>query len=251
MTNPFSLSARFYNHLYSDKDYKEEAEYILTLVSELMSNERLNILEFGSGTGIHSSHFGSQGHRVHGLEISKEMLASCCLTHPNVTYEHFDISQPYISTLSYDIVLSLFHVINYQTSIEALLQVFQNAYNSLRPGGLFIFDSWFTPGVHTDPPAVRSKVVKTSSGSTIKRIAKPTTDTVNSIVNIEFTFFEDDAERALPHNQSENHKLKHLSLTEVELLSRLSGFELVACEEWFTRLELSPSTWYATFTLKK
>ena len=57
----------------------------------------------------------------------------------------------------FDALLSLFHVISYQTTNKKLLGVFQNAKNHLKKGGLFIFDVWYSCAVNSIKPSTRVK----------------------------------------------------------------------------------------------
>lgn len=49
----FADYARYYDLLYRDKDYKAEAEYVARLIRKFHPATQ-NILELGSGTGIHA-----------------------------------------------------------------------------------------------------------------------------------------------------------------------------------------------------
>ena len=43
-------------------------------------------------------------------------------------------------------MISLFHVMSYQTDNNDILSAFQSARNALNIGGIFIFDVWYGPG---------------------------------------------------------------------------------------------------------
>jgi len=68
----FSDYARYYDLLYRDKDYVAEAEYVAGLIHKFHSSTR-NILELGSGTGIHASLLAEEGFTVPGIERSPEI----------------------------------------------------------------------------------------------------------------------------------------------------------------------------------
>ena len=52
----FKAYSRYYNLLYSDKDYESESKYIMYLLKRNGVTQG-NILEFGSGTGKHGRLF--------------------------------------------------------------------------------------------------------------------------------------------------------------------------------------------------
>ena len=58
---------------------------------------------------------------------------------------------------TYDVVLSLFHVMSYQITNKQLKDVFENAAAHLNKDGLFIFDFWYSPAVYAQKPSVRVK----------------------------------------------------------------------------------------------
>jgi hypothetical protein len=63
MKQNFSEYSKYYNLLYKDKDYQSEFGYINRLLNEVLPNA-INILELGSGTGIHGLLLNSAGYKV-------------------------------------------------------------------------------------------------------------------------------------------------------------------------------------------
>ena len=59
--------------LYQDKDYKQEAKYIASLMGKNDITDG-SILELGSGTGKHAEEFAKMGFSVHGVDLSPEMV---------------------------------------------------------------------------------------------------------------------------------------------------------------------------------
>ena len=162
-TSVFADYSRYYDLLYRDKDYLSEANYVAGLIHRFNSTAQ-SILELGSGTGIHASLLAENGFTVHGIERSPEMLAqTLALTEKNVVSGHelLAFSQGDIRDIRlnrrFDAVISLFHVISYQTANDDVFSTFQTAREHLNPGGIFIFDIWYGPAVLTDRPAVRIK----------------------------------------------------------------------------------------------
>ena len=69
----FKLYSKYYDLLYSDKNYQTEVDYICRLLDNYSQN-KCKILEFGSGTGKHGSLLYEKGFKVTGIEKSKEMV---------------------------------------------------------------------------------------------------------------------------------------------------------------------------------
>ena len=73
----------------------------------------------------------------------------------------------------FNAVLSLFHVVSYQTTNPSLQAVFANAAHHLDPGGLFLFDVCHSPAVAAQRPELRVRRLHTAD-LVITRIAEPT-----------------------------------------------------------------------------
>ena len=69
----FEKYAKYYDLLYQDKDYKEETDYISSLINK-HHPETKKVLEFGSGSGIHGRLLGNLGYQVTGIERSQQMI---------------------------------------------------------------------------------------------------------------------------------------------------------------------------------
>ena len=120
----FNAYSRYYDLLYRDKNYAGETAYISNLLSR-HSIAKGDLLEFGSGTGKHGGLLAAQGYTVHGIERSADMVGAAEIA-PGFTCQQGDIAHTRMGR-QYDAVLSLFHVMSYQTSNEQLRSVFANA----------------------------------------------------------------------------------------------------------------------------
>lgn len=168
----FGAYSRYYDLLYRDKDYAAEVAYIDGLLSCQGITGR-NLLEFGSGTGKHGCLLAERGYRVTGIERSAEMVAQATATE-GFRCQQGDICTAQLTGRTFDAVLSLFHVVSYQVKNQAVEAVFARAAEHLQPGGLFIFDVWYSPALYAQRPEVR---VKRMADSTVEitRIAEPVT----------------------------------------------------------------------------
>ena len=130
----FNIYSKYYDLLYQDKDYEGEAAYV---ESKLQSNNIVsgNILEFGSGTGKHGRLLADKGYKVHGIELSQEMI-DLADTNESFSCQQGDICNTKVDK-KFDSVISLFHVMSYQVSNQNLESVFLNASRHLNSGGIF------------------------------------------------------------------------------------------------------------------
>lgn len=243
----FNLYSKYYDLLYRDKDYIGEANYINDLL--IRNNiSKGNILEFGSGTGKHGCLLAKLGHRVHGIELSPEMVAA------SEIYEGFTCQQGDICSINmertYDSVISLFHVVSYQTSNQKILSVFSRASEHLRSGGLFIFDFWYSPAVLIQHPEVRVKHMADDVVE-ITRIAEPILYHDQNRVDVNYKIFA----RPIYENHyeaiHETHSMRHFSIPEIDLLAQMSSFKLEHVEEFLTGKKPGQDTWGVCVVLRK
>jgi hypothetical protein len=146
------------------------------------------------------------------------------------------------STESFDAVVSLFHVVNYQTTNDALTGIFRAARSALVADGLFVFDFWYGPAVLTDRPQVRVRRVATPDAD-VTRIAEPTHQINHNIVDIKFTVIAVDRRTGRTEQHAETHSMRYLFLPEIELIAAQSGFEVVETGEWLTGTSLHEHSW--------
>jgi len=70
-------------------------------------------------------------------------------------------------------------------------------------------------------------------------------------VNIDFKIFIEDLSNLKISKFSELHKMRHFSILELELLSKMTGFEILNTEEFLTGEIPSENTWAISVVLKK
>ena len=243
----FNNYSNYYDFFYQDKEYQKETDFIVNL---LKKNEILkgNILEFGSGTGRHGCLLGERGYNVHGIELSSDMVAKS-KTNSKFTCQQGDIAKVKLDK-SFDAVISLFHVISYQTSNAQIKSVFENAANHLSTGGLFIFDIWYSPAVHYQRSSVRVKRFKNNEFS-IVRVAEPDNYPNENLINVNYNFFVKNLYDNSTTQFKETHSMRHFSIPEIDFLAEISGFQRLDAQEFLTKKTPSENTWGVCVTLKK
>jgi SAM-dependent methyltransferase len=240
MTNCiFNHYSRYYDLLYRDKDYMGEALYIQNLLTRF-GILKGDILEFGSGTGRHGCLLADNGYMVHGIERSIEMVAKANKAN-GFTCEQGDITLTKMNR-TYDVVLSLFHVLSYQVTNEQVKLVFSNAFEHLSKGGLFVFDFWYSPAVYSQRPEVRLKRMSDERVEVI-RVAEPVIHHNDNIVDVNYTIITRELEAGLVQTFNERHSMRHFSLPELDVIANMHGFERIKAEEFLTGNLPSENTW--------
>lgn len=243
----FNTYSRYYNLLYRDKDYAAEVEYIDRLLQRhgVTGSE---LLEFGSGTGKHGRLLAQRGYRVTGIERSADMVALAEQT-GGFQCQVGDIATVQLRR-TFDAVLSLFHVISYQVSNEAVQAVFARAGEHLSLGGLFIFDVWYSLAVYAQRPSVRVKRLE-GDGIHLTRIAEPQIYPNENRVDVNYQIFAQERASSKVEMLSESHPMRHFSLPELDLFAQISGFERVGAEEFLTGNMPGEETWGVCLIFKK
>lgn len=251
----FSNYAQYYDLLNQGKDYKAEVKYIISLFRKYGSNPK-RIMDMGCGTGKHSILFAENGYQVLGVDQSPEMIKIAnnrLKKNPNIdTLLDFAVSDvtAYRTEETFDSVISLFHVMSYQTTNDDLNNALQTAYNHLFKGGLFIFDCWYGPAVLSDKPYVRTKVFEDEKCS-VKRIAYPELHVSKDIVDVNFDITITNKNTKQSTSFNELHSMRYLFEPEIKLLLSANNFEFLHAEEWLTGKKPSFDSWYVTFICRK
>ncbi len=243
----FDATSRYYDLLYREKDYAGEVDYIDRLLKRHGAGGA-DLLEFGSGTGRHGRLLGERGYRVTGIERSAGMVALAQQTE-NFKCQAGDICGVRLGR-SFDAVLSLFHVVSYQTQNREVQDVFASAAEHLKAGGLFIFDVWYSPAVHAQPPEVRIKRLS-ADGVEITRIAEPVNRVNDNAVDVHYTVFARRVPSGAYESFSEVHPMRHFSIPEIDLFAGVAGFQRAGVEEFLTGDPPGAATWGVCFVLRK
>jgi SAM-dependent methyltransferase len=246
----FKLYSKYYDLLYKDKDYKVESEYVLSVLNRFKSVEINSIIELGCGSGGHAQYLAKKNLRVTGLDQSAEMINLA----NSKQISNFEGFQRNITDFEvdkkFDCAISLFHVMSYLTQQELFLNALTCVNKHLHADGIFFFDCWYTPAVLNLKPSNRIKTISDEKYS-VTRIAEPKNDYSTSTVNIDFKIFIEDLSNLKISKFSELHKMRHFSILELELLSKMTGFEILNTEEFLTGEIPSENTWAISVVLKK
>ena len=133
---------RYYDLMFSQKDYAGEVDAIIATYREHVGNEPQRLCDLGCGTGNHAVEFQRRGCEVWVLDLDPQMMALA------MAKGIHSLPSPYDA----DIVIAMFHVANYSLHLRDLDGIIRAASNLVRPGGLFIFDTWDAILARDDPP---------------------------------------------------------------------------------------------------
>ncbi len=256
MTEVFNAYAAYYDLLYQDKDYAGEARYVRDLIQRHAPGA-VSILELGCGTGAHAACLAGEGYHLYGIDRSSIMLQAAELRRSRLApqlrqrlrFSQGDIREVCLEE-RFDAVISLFHVISYQTTNADLQAAFATAGHHLKPGGLFIFDVWYGPAVLTDRPTVRVKRLENDAVQVV-RIAEPMLRPNENLVDVGYHVFVRDRRTEAVHELREIHTMRYLFLPELEFLLQQAGLGIVSAQEWLTWKSPDFETWGVCCVVRK
>lgn len=256
MSGPvFGSYASYYNLLYRDKDYAGEANYLHELIQKLVPGAK-SILNLGCGTGSHDFELARLGYQVCGVDMSAEMLT---VAHAKLSSFPKDLLAPSFVQgdirdvrlgNTFDVVISLFHVICYQTGNDDLKSAFATAASHLVPGGLFLFDYWYGPAVLTDPPVVRVKRLE-DDVIEVLRITEPMMHHDENLVDVSFEVLITNKKSHETSTLRELHRMRYMFLPEISLHMELAGLKPCCCHKWLSFDPPGADSWYVISGARK
>ncbi len=133
----YGIFARYYDRLTNNAEYEVRSDYISDFFNA-ENTEEFSVLDIACGTGSIAKCLKDKGYKVTGLDMSDDMLAEASLKiganliKGNMTDFSFNNS--------FDACICTLDSLNHLNSIQEWKSCFKSVYNSLKPGGMFIFD---------------------------------------------------------------------------------------------------------------
>jgi SAM-dependent methyltransferase len=249
----FDHYAEYYDLLYSVKDYHAEANYVCSLIDKFAPGAK-SILDIGCGTGSHGFLLAERGYDLTGIDLSPSMVARANEKKAEKGLKNIAVQQGDILQLQlekrFDVVVSLFHVMNYLTKRSEMSTGFANALRHVRPGGIFIFDSWYGPAVLSDLPKVGIRRFE-NDRIKVTRLAEPTLRPNDNMVDVNYEIIVqkkvDDGIAII----KETHPVRYFFRVEIEDLLNDLGAEVLTVEEWLTGNNPGLGTFGVCFVVRK
>jgi SAM-dependent methyltransferase len=242
----FEDYSNYYDLLYEDKDYQSEVNYVDELIKKNSRNAS-TLLDLGCGTGQHNVLFEKKGYDTTGVDISREMIQRAKAQHA-LNFIHGDIRTIELKK-QFDVVVSLFHVMSYQTANEDLSAVFKTVKKHLKKEGVFIFDCWYGPAVLSDQPVTRVKRMENEKIELI-RLSESTLHANTNVVDVSFEVFIKEKKTEQTKKINELHRMRYLFFPEILQYAQNEGFEISGFEEWLTGKQPGLDTRNVVFVCK-
>lgn len=129
----------YYDLMCADIDYQAQSLFVHR-VNQLLGNNGNDYLDLACGTGPHIRHFIDLGYNTSGVDINQPMLDRAQLRCPQTRFIQQDMANLQL-TEQVDLISCFLYSIHYNQNLAALEKCILAVYNSLKPGGIFCFNS--------------------------------------------------------------------------------------------------------------
>lgn len=194
----FDLSSKYYDVIYSFKDYEQEAQQVRQYIKRQGKDYR-TVLDVACGTAEHAF-FLKQHYTIDGIDLNPEFVSIAKSKNPDGHYSVADMTRFRLDR-KYDVILCLFSSIGYVKTLEMLVQTLTQFKEHLNEEGVILVEPWLTPDVWT---AGRVDTIMTErSGIHMSRMSHSDREGDISIMKMEYLF---GSEHGIEH-YTEEHRL--------------------------------------------
>ena len=219
-----------YDAMYQDKNYRGECDQLELCFQEFTTIPIISVLDIGCGTGKHSWELARRGYQVTGVDLSTQML-DLATSQPHESseqsrphFKHGDVTTMDLKE-EFDAAVMMFAVISYLNTNESFIAGLRNVSRHLKPGGLFLADFWYGPGVLMDNPTDRTHT-RSIGASTVERRVTPRVNLAQNSCTLSYEVVTIDA-NSNERKSTEEHIMRYFFGPELDLALSITGFELL------------------------
>jgi len=228
MNGVFLSYGKYYDIIYSDKDYEKECDFLEEIFKKYAEFMPKTILDVGCGTGGHALSLAKRGYKVTGLDLSGVMIQTALekmrKEQVSIDFYKMDVRKLRLNQ-RFDACISMFATMDYITEDKDIQRTLLNIRDHLKKGSLFIFDFWYGPAVLTVLPSVRTKTIK-KQGIRIVRVAEPRLDRLRHICKVDYHLLVTKRNRIID-DVKETHVVRFFFPKEIKQYLEESGFKLL------------------------
>jgi ubiquinone/menaquinone biosynthesis C-methylase UbiE len=130
--------AKYYDRVYSFKDYLDEAVRIQNLIMKYLESGGNTLLDVACGTGLHLKHL-KDDFSCTGVDVSKAMLKIARKNVQRVTFKEADMATLKLGK-QFDVITCLLSSIGYVKTYANLKRTIQNFSRHLKKGGVALIE---------------------------------------------------------------------------------------------------------------
>jgi SAM-dependent methyltransferase len=197
----------------------------------LAGRERGPVVEWGAGTGRLAAALSRAGFEVTAVEVSQSMLRKGREKSDAVQWVSGDMRGVKL-TRTYGLAVCAFNSFLCLRSQEDALAFLRNAHEHLEPGGLLGLEvSAFSPEELCEDPggaALRHDFTRETSQGRLERFSVSRYDAASQLLLMRLFYELYDREGKLESKRTHELTIRIVGLGELELMLRLTGFEIEA-----------------------
>jgi ubiquinone/menaquinone biosynthesis C-methylase UbiE len=133
--------ARYYDLIYTFKDYQKEAEKVQTIIEKFKKSEGHELLDVACGTAKHLL-FLQDSYQCTGVDMSDEMLEIAKRKLPHLEFREENMIHMRLEK-QFDIITCLFSSIGYVKIWKNLQKTWETFAFHLKKGGVAVVEPWF------------------------------------------------------------------------------------------------------------
>ncbi len=134
--------AKYYDLIYSKKDYRKEAQKIKSLILKHKSCDGKMLLDVACGSASHLKHL-QRYFDCTGVDISSQMLKIAKAKAPKARFVRADMAKMSLGK-QFDVLLCMFSAIGYARTYSNLEKIIRNFSRHLRKSGVLIIQPWLS-----------------------------------------------------------------------------------------------------------
>lgn len=140
--------AKYYDRVYSFKDYLDEAVRLQNLIIKYLESEGNSLLDVACGTGLHLKNL-KDDFSCTGVDISKSMLKIARKNAKGVTFKEADMKTLRIGK-QFDVIICLLSSIGYVKTAASLEKTIRKFSKHLKKGGLALIEPSHAKSVYVN-----------------------------------------------------------------------------------------------------
>jgi ubiquinone/menaquinone biosynthesis C-methylase UbiE len=208
--------AKYYDLIYSSKNYEAEAGRINELVKKHKRSSGKDLLEVACGTGKHAQYLKKR-FRVLATDVNAGMLGIARRNVKGVTFKQADMTTLNLNK-KFDVIVCLFSSIGYVKTHANLRKTINGFAKHLKRGGVVLIEPWFTKGKYM----VGSPHMTIYDGKDIK-IARLSVSKVRGIVAVlDMSYLIAERDKGVKHF-ADRHELAMFDIQKMKEIMEQNG----------------------------